>query len=57
MTEEKLHKTVSKRTANTQKGRKHEIDIQRQTIQRRDDSEDEEGGFDNAQPNVNTKIP
>ena len=57
MKEEKLHKTVSKRTANTQKGRKHEIDIQRQTIQRRDDSEDEEGGFDNAQPNVNTTIP
>ena len=56
MTEEKLHKTVSKRKANTQKGRKHEIDIQRQTIQRRDDSEDEEK-FDNAQPNVNAKTP
>ena len=61
MTEEKLHKTVSKRQDPKLKGRLHEIDVQRHTIQRRDDLEDEgfdnEEGFDNAQPNVNAETP
>ena len=58
MTEEKLHKTVSKRQDPKLKGRLNEIDVQRHTIQRRHDSEDDlEEGFDNAQPNVNAKIP
>ena len=56
MTEEKLHKTVSKRQDPKLKGRLNEIDVQRHTIHRKDDSEDEEG-FDNAQPNVNAKTP
>ena len=56
MNEEKLHKTVSKRQDPKLKGRLHEIDVQRHTIQRKDDLEDEEG-FDNAQPNVNAETP
>ena len=52
MTEEKLHKTVSKRQDPKLKGRLNEIDVQRHTIHRKDDSEDEEN-FDNAQSNVN----
>ena len=62
MTEEKLHKTVSKRQDPKLKGRLNEIDVQRHTNHRKDDSEDKEvfdneEVFDNAQPNVNAKIP
>ena len=46
MTEEKLHKTVSKRQDPKLKGRLNEIDVQRHTINRRDDPENEER-FDN----------
>lgn len=56
MTEDKLHKTVSKRTDPNRKGRKHEIDIQRSTIQYRQDDEDDEE-FNNVNPNVNSQIP
>ena len=54
MTEEKLHKTVSKRQDPKLKGRLNEIDVQRHTIHRRDEEDwENEEVFDNAQPNVN----
>ena len=47
MNEKKLGKRMSKITDSKRKGRKNEIDVQRHTIQRRGD-DDEEERFDNA---------
>ena len=57
MKEKKLHDTYSKRTNSKRKGRKNEIDVQRHTIQRKEEDFDNDEEFDNVKPNVNSKIP
>ena len=57
MNEKKLGKRMSKITDSKRKGRKNEIDVQRHTIQRKEEDFDNDEEFDNVKPNVNSKIP